>query len=80
MFTYRKTTKAEEENWSNKCNITLPNTMRCTRRITRIVNGNFLCEGHFQLNIATARQQNEEQVNLDEGGELLTGKSEPTEK
>lgn len=80
MFTYRKTTKAEDENWQNKCSITLPNTMKCPRRITRVANNMFLCEGHFQLHIATARQQNMELVDLDEGGQILSGKSEPLEK
>lgn len=70
----------EDENWQNKCGITLPNTMKCPRRITRVVNGQFLCEGHFQLKLATARQTADELVDLDANSELLTGKSEPTEK
>ena len=80
MFTYRKTTKAEDEKFENKCGITLHNTMRCPRRITRFVNGQFLCEGHFQIKLAEARNKADQLVDLDENSELLTGKSEPLEK
>lgn len=80
-FVFRKTTKAEDENYNNRCSINLPNSMRCPRRITRFVNEyGFLCEGHFASLQQHSQIANEQNVNLDEGGELLTSKSEPTEK
>jgi len=40
--------------------------MRCPRRITRVVNNLFLCEGHYQIQLAAAKDMNSEIVDLDE--------------
>lgn len=81
MLTYRKTTKEEDTQWSLQCVITKLNSMRCDRRVTRIVNNkDAYCEGHFAPLLQIAVQNEEAILDQDSGGELLTGKSEPTEK
>lgn len=80
MFTYRKTTKQEDEVFGNRCCMILNNQMQCPRRVTRMVNGKLLCEGHFQPQLAMAVADAEVIINLDEPREEATGESEPTEK
>jgi hypothetical protein len=80
MLTYRKTTKNEDENYNIRCTVTKPNTMQCERRVTRMANLKFYCEGHFQVLLQTAQQIKDTILDLDAPREELTSESEPTEK
>ena len=40
-----------------KCDTMLPNHMQCPRKVTRILNNQTLCEGHFQVQLQTYNEQ-----------------------
>jgi hypothetical protein len=80
MLTYRKTTKNEDENFNLHCVVIKPNTMQCERRVTRMANLRYYCEGHFQVAFQTAQNMKEEMLDLDAPREALRSESEPTEK
>lgn len=80
VFTYRKTTPSEDMMFGLQCTVILDNSMKCPRRVTRMLNGKYLCEGHFQPYLQGAIADKEVIINIDEPRENLTGESEPTEK
>lgn len=80
MLSYRKTTRGEDETWELHCNVLKPNQMLCDRRVTRFCNGEYLCEGHFQVKKQISERDGEVVVDMDQQAEERSGKSEPMEK
>jgi hypothetical protein len=65
MFTFRRTTKYEDETYGIKCVVLKENSMQCERKPAWVLNNRYFCNGHFQTEQQIARNTKEVFNNLD---------------